>query len=210
VLVNVYVDGFNLYYGCLKGGPHKWLDLDALCRTLLPRHDIHRIRYFTARVSARPENPGCARRQEVYLRALATVPHLDVHLGRFAQTSVRMPLRYPVPGKPRIVEVIKTEEKRSDVNFGAYVVADAARQDCEAAVMITNDSDLAEPIYLARNWFKVPVGIINPSPRDRFSKDLLAERPLFTKRIRPSVLRNCQFPDRLRDRHGAISRPVGW
>ena len=27
---NVYVDGFNLYYGCLKGTPHKWLDLDAL------------------------------------------------------------------------------------------------------------------------------------------------------------------------------------
>ena len=22
----VYVDGYNLYYGCLKGSPHKWLD----------------------------------------------------------------------------------------------------------------------------------------------------------------------------------------
>jgi hypothetical protein len=29
---NVYVDGFNLYYGCLKGTPYKWLDLDAMCR----------------------------------------------------------------------------------------------------------------------------------------------------------------------------------
>ena len=35
---NVYVDGFNLYYGALKGSPYKWLDVDALFRTLLPTH----------------------------------------------------------------------------------------------------------------------------------------------------------------------------
>jgi hypothetical protein len=45
---NVYIDGFNLYYGCLKGTPYKWLDLDALCRRLLPKHRLGRIRYFTA------------------------------------------------------------------------------------------------------------------------------------------------------------------
>jgi hypothetical protein len=26
----VYVDGYNLYYGCLKNTPDKWLDLRAL------------------------------------------------------------------------------------------------------------------------------------------------------------------------------------
>jgi hypothetical protein len=210
VLVNVYVDGFNLYYGCLKDTPYKWLDLDALCRRMLPRHRIHRIRYFTARVSARPDKPGCELRQTAYLRALATIPNLTVHLGRFSQTNVRMRLTRPVPNGPRTVEVIKTEEKRSDVNLGAYLVADAARSDCDAAVMITNDSDLAEPIYLARDWFKVPVGIINPSRRGKFSTDLLTERPLFTKRIRSSVLQACQFPDQLRDGHGVIRRPAKW
>jgi len=54
VPTNVYVDGFNLYYGCLRGTPYKWLDLDALCRRLFPRDRINRIRYFTAIVSARP------------------------------------------------------------------------------------------------------------------------------------------------------------
>jgi len=48
VRTNVYVDGFNLYYGCLKGTPYRWLDLDAFCHRLLPRDRIHRIRYFTA------------------------------------------------------------------------------------------------------------------------------------------------------------------
>jgi len=26
----VYIDGYNLYYGCLKNSPHKWLDVRAL------------------------------------------------------------------------------------------------------------------------------------------------------------------------------------
>ena len=55
---NVYVDGFNLYYGCLKGTPYKWLDLDAMCRRLLPKHELSRIRYFTAIISARPLDPS--------------------------------------------------------------------------------------------------------------------------------------------------------
>src|SRR6266540_753040 len=54
---NVYVDAFNLYYGCLKGTPYRWLDLAALCRRLLPNDEINRIRYFTALVSARPDDP---------------------------------------------------------------------------------------------------------------------------------------------------------
>ena len=82
MLTNVYVDGFNLYYGCLKGTPYKWLDLGALCQALLPPNKIQRIRYFTAKVSvhADPHQPV---RQSAYLRALQTVPGLTVHLGNF-------------------------------------------------------------------------------------------------------------------------------
>jgi len=36
----VYVDGFNLYYGALKGTPYKWLDIHALSRRLLPNDQI--------------------------------------------------------------------------------------------------------------------------------------------------------------------------
>ena len=74
----VYVDAFNLYYGALKGSPYKWLDLDALCRRLLPRDQIVRIRYFTAHVSARPGDPQQPQRQLTYIRALETIPHLSV------------------------------------------------------------------------------------------------------------------------------------
>ena len=55
---NVYVDGFNLYYGCLKGTEYRWLDLGAFCQKLIPSNPINRIRYFTARISARPLDPA--------------------------------------------------------------------------------------------------------------------------------------------------------
>ena len=59
---NVYIDGFNFYYGCLKGTPHRWLDLAAFCQASFPppRNQINRIRYFTAHVNARPNHPSNA------------------------------------------------------------------------------------------------------------------------------------------------------
>lgn len=38
--VNVYIDGFNLYYGALKRTPYKWLDVSKLCQALLPTDTI--------------------------------------------------------------------------------------------------------------------------------------------------------------------------
>lgn len=32
----IYVHGFNLYYGTLEGGPHRWLDLDRTFELLGP------------------------------------------------------------------------------------------------------------------------------------------------------------------------------
>ena len=66
----VYVDGFNLYYGALRGTPYKWLDVVALCRALLPRHEVTGVKYFTARVSPRESDPQQRTRQQVYLRAI--------------------------------------------------------------------------------------------------------------------------------------------
>ena len=204
---NVYVDAFNLYYGCLKGTPYRWLDLGALCRRLLPRDEIHRIRYFTALVSARPEDLREPERQQAYLRALRTTPGLSIHLGRYLSHVVRMPLAHPPPHGPRSVEVIKTEEKGSDVNLATYMLLDACSLDCEAAVVISNDSDLKEPVELAQSLLGLTVGVINPHPAQRRSRAL---RPTFFKQIREPALRACQFPPVLSDENGKIHKPVGW
>lgn len=206
---NVYVDGFNLYYGLLRGGPHKWLDLEQMCRHLLPPNHILRIRYFTAMISARPNDPRGPVRQETYLRALATLPTVSIHLGHFLTTRTRMPLADPRPGGPKTVEVIKTEEKGSDVNLATYLLTDASRGNADAFVVVTNDSDLVEPIRIVRHEFGKVVGLLNPQAK--VSRALLRCRPNFVKTVRPGVLAVSQFPDRMTDdKGGTIVKPDGW
>lgn len=48
----VYVDGFNLYYGSLKGTPHRWLDLARLADLMLPDQEVIAVKYFTAIVDS--------------------------------------------------------------------------------------------------------------------------------------------------------------
>lgn len=97
----MYIDGFNLFYGALKGSPYKWLDIETLCQHLLPKDSVNRIRYFTAKVSARPGDPQLPVRQETYLRALATLPTVSVHLGVFYVSTTRASLAHPRPPGPR-------------------------------------------------------------------------------------------------------------
>lgn len=204
---NVYVDAFNLYYGCLRGTPYRWLDLGALCARLLPRDRINRIRYFTATVSARRDDPQAPRRQQVYLRALGTVPGLSIHHGRYVSHVIRMPLAHPRPRGPRVVEVVKTEEKGSDVNLATFLLLDGFKRDCDVAVVISNDSDLELPIELARTELGLRVGVVNPHPSAHRSRAL---QPTFFKQIRPSVLAACQFPPVLSDATGEIHKPARW
>jgi len=208
--VSVYVDGFNLYYGCLLGTAYQWLDIGALCRKLLPRNPINHIHYFTSRVTARPGAPNGPEQQNAYLRALRTVDRLSIHLGHFQSLRVRLPVADPLPGGPRTVEVIKTQEKSSDVNLATRMLLDAFRKESEIAVVISNDSDLEEPIRALIQELDTPVGLVNPHPVKLRSHVLLGLNPLFFKQIRPSALAACQFPPALRDPQGEIRRPDGW
>jgi uncharacterized LabA/DUF88 family protein len=201
----VYVDGFNLYYGCLKRTPYKWLDLAKLSQALLPNDTIERIKYFTARVSARPYNPSAPIDQQVYLRALRTIPNLEITFGHFLTHSVPMTLTDVVPTKR--VWVDKTEEKGSDVNLAAHLVRDAFQRNFEVAVLITNDSDLAEPVRIVTKELGMPVGILNPHEHHSATLKPLAT---FIKRIRQSHLIASQFPANMADSKGVFSKPGSW
>ena len=88
----VYVDGFNLYYGALKGTPFKWLNPVRLSSLVLPEeYAIDRLHYFTARVSGKTD-PMAPARQQTYLKALATLPVVTLHYGRFLAKTVWRPL----------------------------------------------------------------------------------------------------------------------
>ena len=97
---SVYVDGFNLYCGALEGTPFKWLDPVRLAALLLPREfAIDGLRYFTARVSGKVA-PQASARQRVCLKALATLPEVEIHYGRFlAKMAWRPMANLPVAGR---------------------------------------------------------------------------------------------------------------
>jgi uncharacterized LabA/DUF88 family protein len=230
VETNVYIDGFNLYYGAAKDTPYKWVNLAALCEQILPTIKIKRLRYFTALVEPPQTDPQKRSRQQAYIRALKTLPNLTVHYGHYLQSIVPMPLAAPPANSSRMVEVIKMEEKGSDVNLATYMLVDAFRKDCGQLVVITNDSDLAEPVRILNKELRIPVGIFNPHTTDtalrrarvtgkplrpakpsivlkqvaKFHRDITSEGP-------DSHMALSQFPSQLIDATGrTITKPAAW
>jgi len=203
----VYVDGFNLYYGAVRGTALKWLDISRMCQLLLPRHDIASIKYFTARISARPGDPDQPARQQTFLRALRTLPNLEIIYGHFLTSEVMMPLAGCAPGEQKYAKIIKTEEKGSDVNIATHLLRDGFLGNYEAAVLVTNDSDLLEPVRIVRQELHKVIGILKPH---RHPSRVLLRHASFMKPIRRGVLEVSQFPSVLTDAHGTIEKPKTW
>jgi len=213
----VYVDGFNLYYRALKNTKYKWLDLNSLCRSVLPAHcAIEAINYYTARVSGRISQTS-PKDQNTYLSALKTLSNLSIHFGNFQVTEKMMFLTQPVEFRPphltpaspnpRFANVIKTEEKGSDVNLGVHLVRDAFLGKFEHAAIITNDTDLVEPLRIVVQEANLPVTLLSPVGKPAESLRRLANHVRFINGHLPTS----QFPDPLVDSNGkTITKPAGW
>jgi uncharacterized LabA/DUF88 family protein len=202
----VYVDGFNLYYGCLKGSSYKWLNLAALCNNLLKENNIIKIKYFSATVSPRQDDLDCHIRQQMYFRALKTIPDLEIHLGHFLSHIKTMKLAKPINGQS-YVKVIATEEKGSDVNLASHLLVDATRNKFDTAVVISNDSDLLTPIRMVKEEFNKKIGLLNPHKEPARA---LHKAATFYKPIRDTVLQLSQFQPVLNDSTGSFYKPISW
>lgn len=207
---NFHIDGFNLYYGSLKGTSFRWLDLVQLCQKCFPGDEVHRIRYFTACVKPTASNPLQAVRQQVYLRALRTLPSVETHLGKFLIKSVTLPLSSPTPGGPDRAEVLRAEEKGSDVNLASYLLLDAFDDAFEKAVVVTNDSDLVTPVRIVRERFDKPVVVLFPCRRSQAPSYDLSQVASASPRIHDSELAASQFPPDMRDARGPFHKPPQW
>jgi hypothetical protein len=141
-----------------------------------------------------------------------------------------MPLASPPLNGPRFAQVIKMEEKGSDVNIATYMLVDAFRKDCEQLVVITNDSDLAEPVRIINKELLMPVGVFNPQTNDTaLRRSRVTGQPL--RPARPSIelkkvakfnrditsegaechMARSQFPSQIVDSQGhTIRRPASW
>jgi uncharacterized LabA/DUF88 family protein len=101
----------------------------------------------------------------------------------------------------------RPEEKGSDVNLATHLLHDAHMGRFDVAVIVSNDSDLLEPVKIVREQLGKKVGILNP--HKRASRALLPHID-FIKPIREGVLRVSQFPSTMTDQHGTFTKPVAW
>lgn len=204
----VYVDGFNLYYGSLKGTRHKWFDLCAYFRRTLPAgHDLEKVKYFTARVSPLPNDPDAPRRQDVYLRALRaqSKSRIEIIEGHFSVKTVKMP-RQSDPH--RMVDVIKTEEKGSDVNLAVALVHDAWSENFDCAAVVSNDADLEMALRITKQFRKKRVILYTPGAPVRRPLTRLTRWSNRQIDVLAADVAACQLPDSIPGTN--LTKPTRW
>ncbi|PRY37185.1 NYN domain-containing protein [Geodermatophilus tzadiensis] len=195
---------------------------------------LHRVVYCTARVDA-ATNPSAHADQDVYLKALRATGSVDwIEYGNYvARTKTGLlATQDPQTRKPQIassawpimiqdangakvpnarfmVQYLHLEEKGSDVNVASHLLLDVLTNAVDAAVVVSNDSDLAFPIRAARD--RVPVGLINPRSAGYTAGDLQG-KPTdgvgghWWWKLNAAAYRSAQLPDPA----GTFTRPQGW
>lgn len=203
----IYIDGFNFYYRAVKNTPYKWLDFKSLFQKLLSaKNQIIQIKYFTALVSGK-HNPQKPIKQQTFLRALKTfIPEIEIYYGHFLTHEVFAPLAKPTENR-RSVKIIKTEEKGSDVNIAVHMLNDAWLNNYDCAIIVSNDSDLAESMKLVKKYHPNKIlGLIMPG-KGHPSKELMKHAD-FVKRIRTGILKSSQLPNPIPKTN--IYKPKDW
>ena len=218
------------FYSLLSKSPHKWLDLirlfeeHLLHNILLPGGDkpasfeLVRLKYFTAPILGRlAKDQKAPDRQAHYHRALkaAASDRLEIISG-FHLTGITT--GFPVDPIPELerLKVQVMEEKQSDVNIALHMYRDAVRNQCDCAVLCSNDSDLEPVLKMIREDFPdMALGLVLPrkasNPGGRKSGKLARHAHWVRHQVQESELETCQFPDRLLDhRKRTIRRPEVW
>jgi 6-hydroxy-3-succinoylpyridine 3-monooxygenase len=233
----VYVDGYNLYYGCLKGSAYRWLDLHKLFRDcILPSAQLQgleakllsspAIQFFTAPILARAaKSAQSVGTQLTYHSALQhhDVGAVNVVLGYFSMTPVRAK-RIDLSNKKVSlvslpdVDVWKLEEKKTDVHLALQAYHDAITHEVDHVVIVSNDTDIAPALEMIRRHTKAYIGLVVPSLGNqthaptRWVNQELRDLAHWTRsHILPSELAESQLPYVVLAANGkAFSKPDSW
>lgn len=113
--------------------------------------------------------------------------------------------RQPDPNAIK-AQVHAMEEKGSDVNLASHLIHDGWGNRYDGAVVISNDTDLVEPIRIVVQELKKPVTLLCPSPFGA-SKPLVAVASS-VRHIHAAHLKASVFPDTLPGTN--ITKPANW
>lgn len=193
---------------------------------------LHRIVHCTAFIDGHT-NRNRRRDQDRYVAALRQHRSFDELMeGRFQPRLMHAPLatigssgrpevvtsHWPVmvqdsqgnavPDAVFMVSQLRNEEKGSDVNLASQLLLDVLTQSVDAAIVISNDSDLRFPICESR--LRIPVGVVNPSSA-RLAGDLRGNQSdgvgdHWWYQLDAADFTSCQLPDLV----GAYAKPDDW
>lgn len=211
-----YIDGYNLYYGLLRGTPYKWLDLWSFAKALLlPDIDLIAVKYFTAPIRTYPYDLPASDRQKIYLQAVAAMGNVEVIHGFYSKNKALAPFADPQCSSCNVtqdgfVPIVKLEEKRSDVNLAVSLVSDAALGKADCFAVITGDSDQVGAIECVRYLFKKQTVVFNPHSAESRHLKIAAS---YYKNIPRDLPARCQLPEVIpygRRGNRFIRRPDAW
>lgn len=226
----VYVDGYNLYYGRLRGTDFKWLDLIKFIQNLLQQRDQNEqlafVHLFTAHALASFATHGqrSVEAQSAYIRALSAKysQQFKVTYGKhtFDRNGSLLPTFIDGQACDRTIRsrVWLLEEKKTDVNLAITMYRDVAKGLCDRIILISNDSDAEPSLEAIRKDFPdVMVGVITPihppkgtDAHRRLSGSLFKQSDWTVKYISDEDLFQAQLPDMIPTKKKPIRKPAHW
>lgn len=224
----IYVDGYNLFYGCLKHSQDKWLDIQKLLferivRVQDPGSELVCIKYFTASIRAKIATHGqdAVTAQQSYHRALEALYPSTVEIikGYYSLEKARLLEYRQPPDKSRRVAVWRLEEKETDVNMALEAYRDGLKAGVDQQVFVSNDTDLAPVVKALKEDLggRLQLGVIFPirdpksSNGHRPGNKSLSEFADWTRHhITDVELSQSHLPDQIPTRKKPIRKPDYW
>lgn len=220
----IYVDGYNLFYGCLKHSQDKWLDIVKLLfgrivKQQTPDAELVAIKFFTADIKAKVASHGDAAQQAqfAYHRALERLYPAQIKIikGYYSLEKARLLCFQRPPNKAERVDVWKLEEKQTDVNIALEAYRDVSKGLAEQVVFVSNDTDLSPALTALREDFPaIQIGVIAPvrlSTNHRpVNKQLSAQANWTRRHINDDELSECQLPEQIPTNKKPITKPEYW
>lgn len=224
----IYVDGYNLFYGCLKHSHDKWLDLKKLLFEKVvyaqnPKSELIQIKYFTADIKAKVASRGqdALIAQQTYHRALERLypDVIKIIKGYYSIDKASLPIYQKPPDKNNKVDVWRLEEKQTDVNIALEAYRDAAKGVVKQQVFISNDTDLAPALNAIREDFgdNVILGVVIPIRKvkgkrsHRPCNQQLSQYANWTRHhITELEIAESQLPEMIPTNKKPITKPKYW
>lgn len=198
--VNIYVDGFNFYFGLRSKGWKKyyWLDVvNFFEKFIKPDQELINVYYCTAVQT----NNGKKDRQDLFFSANKLNPKFKLIFGKFLKKEVSF------GGK----KYFTYEEKQTDVNIAVQLIRNVVMDKCDISIIVSADSDLVPPIEFIRE--------LDPNhkifcyfPPKRYSTDLSHRSDAIQNLERyEQRFKNSMLPDSLTLPNGfVIEIPPDW